>query len=420
MSVGNKSAGKTVTRLRNVVGPPVQGEGFWGRSAEIERFSALLKGGDNIALVAPRRVGKTSLMREVSRRLDRDYICLHLDLEASSTPAEFFGELARVSGEHLSGRDRLRGVFELLLQNIAELRSEAFTMKVQELFSTSWRQRGDRLFAGLSELDQPVVLFLDEMPIFLHRLLINEAREIDAAGISRAEEFLLWLRAVALRHDDRLRIVVAGSIGLDPILHRAGLSATMNAYRSFELSPWDEPTSLGFLRALAAEYGFSFESEADHHLVRKLGTCIPHHVQMFFGYVHEHLNKQRAIAAFPADIDRVYRERMLASRGHRHLMHYEERLGTVLEPAHLPLAIDLLTQASLDALTPEVARRLARDHTAAASDTRALTDILEILQHDGYLRLHDDGSYRFESLYLRDWWSTRHGATFTAPGDASS
>ena len=73
------------------------------------------------------------------------------------------------------------------------------------MFSTSWRLRGDRLFADLTALDQRVVLFLDELPIFLHRLLINEAREIDAAGISRAEEFLTWLRAVALRHAERLQ-----------------------------------------------------------------------------------------------------------------------------------------------------------------------------------------------------------------------
>ncbi len=417
MSVGNRSVGKSVPRLRNVVGPPVEGAGFWGRAAELERFVELLDGGDNIALVAPRRVGKTSLMREVSNRLDEGYLCLHLDLEASRTPADFFGELARVGWEHLSGRDKLRSVFDTLIQGLGELRSEAVTMRVQEMFTTSWKQRGDRLFAGLAELDQRVVLFLDEVPIFVHRLLINESREIDAAGIGRADEFLQWLRAVALRHGDRLRIVVAGSIGLDPILHRAGLSATMNAYRNFELHPWDTATSREFLRTLAPGYGFSFENDADARLVEKLGACVPHHVQMFFGHVYDHLKRQGARGAFPRDIDQVYKERMLGSRGHRDLMHYEERLGLVIEPARLPLAIDLLTQASLGGLTPEAARRLAREHIAATNDVRAVADILGILQHDGYLRAGDDGRFRFESFYVRDWWHARHGLTFTPPAE---
>ncbi len=189
----------------------------------------------------------------------------------------------------------------------------------------------------------------------------------------------------------------------------------MNAYRDFELHPWDEATSRSFLQALAASYDIVFETDADRHLVRKLGACIPHHVQMFFGHVREHLKKQGATAAFPEDIDQVYKERMLGSRGHRDLMHYEERLGLVIEPARLPLAIDLLTQASLGALSWDAARRLAGDHITAAHDTRAVTDILEILQHDGYLRRREDGSFEFESFYVRDWWSTRHGATFTPP-----
>ncbi len=411
MVVGNNDVGKTLPRLRSMVGSPVQGDRFWGRGDELEQFIESLDDGDNIALVAPRRVGKTSLMREASSRIETRYICLHLDLEASQTPADFFAELARVSWEHLKMRERLRGVFDVLLQGLQELRNEQVTLKIQELFATGWQARGDRLFAALVALDQPVVLFLDEVPIFIHRLLTNEAREIDPAGIRRAEEFLLWLRAVAQRHSKALRIVVAGSIGLDPILHRANLSATMNAYRSFELHPWDDATSRGCLHALATEYDLGFESDADGMMLRLLGAGIPHHVQMFFDHVRQHLKKQHQKIAFPADIERVYCERMLSSRGHRDLSHYEERLKLVIEPSRLALALDLLTQASLGKLTWTSAKQLARDHIAATSDASAVTDILEILQHDGYLRDHD-GGFCFESNFVRDWWKNRFAGTF--------
>lgn len=137
---------------------------------------------------------------------------------------------------------------------------------------------------------------------------------------------------------------------------------------------------------------------------------------MFFGHVRDHLKKQGAQGAFPRDIDQVYKERMLGSRGHRDLMHYEERLELVIEPERLPLAIDLLTQASLGELTTETARQLAREHVAATNDVRAVTDILGILQHDGYLRASESGVFHFESFYVRDWWNTRHAATFTPPG----
>jgi hypothetical protein len=35
---------------------------------------------------------------------------------------------------------------------------------------------------------------------------------------------------------------------------------------------------------------------------------------------------------------------------------------------------------------------------------------MEILQHDGYLRRQQNGSFVFESGLLRDWWQARFGS----------
>jgi len=64
------------SKLRNKVGPPVIKEDFFDREAEICRLTELIDEGNNVLLVAPRRVGKTSLVRETFHRLDgrgRDY-----------------------------------------------------------------------------------------------------------------------------------------------------------------------------------------------------------------------------------------------------------------------------------------------------------------------------------------------------------
>ena len=39
-------------------------------------------------------------------------------------------------------------------------------------------------------------------------------------------------------------------------------------------------------------------------------------------------------------------------------------------------------------------------------------DVLQVLEHDGYLERHGDG-YRFVSGLLEDWWRARHGGYFT-------
>jgi uncharacterized protein len=408
MNVGNEFVGDGGLRhLKTAVGKPVAGEQFFNRTHELADFIEILDEGDNISLIAPRRVGKSSLLREASRRIEDRYLCLHLDVEACRVPADFFAGLARVASEHGAAAGRLRGVFDQFVQGVDALRSEHLGLEIARVFSTGWQERGDRVFQRLSQLERPVVLFLDEVPIFIHRLLTDENRCLQPAGVQRADDFLSWLRAVTLRHSDKLRVVVTGSIGLGPVLQRVGLSATINAFRSMELRPWDEATTCECLRALARNYGLVFESEAEHKIFELLGAGIPHHVQMFFDHVRQHLKRQRVNAVFPGDVETVYEQRMLSSRGHPELSHYEERLKLVLDPQELPMAMDLLTEAALGSLDMATAERLAQEYEQVGD----LGNILGILVHDGYLQ-REGKVYVFESRLVRDWWRHRHEATY--------
>ena len=65
---------------------------FWNRKFEIASFIEYLSEGANILLVAQRRIGKTSLMKEVARRIAKDFICLDLDLQNSFKAEDFVVE----------------------------------------------------------------------------------------------------------------------------------------------------------------------------------------------------------------------------------------------------------------------------------------------------------------------------------------
>jgi len=76
--------------LINKYGPWVSGEQFFDREAELERLIRLLDEGNGILIVAPRRVGKTSLVREAFRRMEergRDDL-LFVDVQDCSSPQD--------------------------------------------------------------------------------------------------------------------------------------------------------------------------------------------------------------------------------------------------------------------------------------------------------------------------------------------
>lgn len=113
-----------------------------------------------------------------------------------------------------------------------------------------------------------------------------------------------------------------------------------------------------------------------------------------------------------ADVERVYGDRMLSSRGHAELSQLEERLRRVLGKRRMVLAIDLLTEASVaGALTPAACARISADQEESLRSPGVLADVLGILEHDGHLTRSGDDLV-FWSKLLEDWWRARFSAGY--------
>ena len=128
--------------------------------------------------------------------------------------------------------------------------------------------------------------------------------------------FLSWLRENSIRHQGKIRVVLSGSIGLEPILRQGRLSATLNNFEPFELKPWDEATACGCLEALAAGYELEFEPGVPSAMIEMLGCSIPNHVQMFFRYAYDRCRREHRTNISREDAETVYDADLLSVRGH--------------------------------------------------------------------------------------------------------
>lgn len=400
-------------KLKRSTGNWVVGDRFWDREIEQKLFEERIDDGAHLLLVAPRRIGKTSLLKESARRLHDRYLCLYVDLQKAQSAADAIVELSLAAHPHKPLWDKAKGIFQNVLRETVE------SVKIQELAITlrsgltsgDWQSKGDKLFEILASHDKPVVLFFDELPILINRLLKGSDYLITPERRLAADEFLSWLRSNGIRHQGVIRIVIAGSIGLEPVARQAGLSATLNNLTPFHLGPWNAEVASGCLRALANEYNVTIEEPAIHEMISLLGVCIPHHVQMFFDYVYQNSRLQNSSLVSRELVTEVYKRSMLGTRGHMELSHLEERLRMVLGPKVDLLALDLLTETAVaGSLEADVAIALAREHFNADWEPN-LREILSILEHDGYLENHS-GIYVFVSQLLKDWWQARFKFTY--------
>ena len=81
--------------MRFVYGVAVSDYNFIGREQETKRLLDNFRGGINVILMSPRRLGKTSLVKHVCNKLDEeDIITIYLDIFGCKSEYDFYNKLA--------------------------------------------------------------------------------------------------------------------------------------------------------------------------------------------------------------------------------------------------------------------------------------------------------------------------------------
>ncbi len=277
------------------------------------------------------------------------------------------------------------------------------------LNSGNWMEKGDALFSILAKSDRPVLLMIDEVPLMVNRMLKGDDFVITKERIAEVDRFMSWLRKNSIEHQGKVRIMLSGSIGFEPVLRQARLSSTINNYQPYDLRPWDAETAKGCLRALSLHYGVEFLGGAEETMIRKLGYCIPHHVQLFFSHVLDCCERRSNLCFSADEVDDLYEHEMLGIRGHAELTHYQERLELFFSKERVPLVLAILTETAIAGdLTVPVLRALQHEYAGKDADGEdTIKEVLRVLEHDGYLKKSGE-SYRYESNLLKDWWKKAH------------
>ncbi len=414
MTDNNKEGQGNDPKLMKSVGPWVDKDRFWNREAELNALTELLKEGANIMITAPRRIGKTSLIRQVENVFHEEYICLQLDLQKCRSAADVITELSVATRPHLQLWGKTKSIFGNIFTGVGKaidsLNINDLSIKIRDGLLDNWQNKGTQLIEAMAEADKPVVVFMDEFPLVVNRLLKGEDFIITPQRIKETDTFLSWVRSLTIEFKGKVSLVITGSIGLEPILRQGNLSHTVNTFTPFELEPWDADTAMGCLRALANNYDITYGRGALKKIVQLLGLCIPHHVQMFFSNIYDDCRRRKDNTCRASDVERVFKTRMLSTRGHAELSTYEERLTSVLGNQQITPALELLTEAAVnEPLTIKAANIICAEFYPGEKErNKTMREIIGILEHDGYLVTADKG-YVFASKLIKDWWRARFG-----------
>lgn len=144
-------------------------EYFCDRVKETQQIVELLKNGNNLALISPRRVGKTDLIRHCFQQseLKDNYYTFHIDIYATSSLRDFVNVFGKTILDEL--RPKGKAVWEGFLSVLRSLRSEitydinnfpTWSLGLGDIENPSITL--DEIFEYLNNADKPCVVAIDE------------------------------------------------------------------------------------------------------------------------------------------------------------------------------------------------------------------------------------------------------------------
>ena len=357
----------------------VSGDNFFDRERELQILETRVQDRNHVLLTGQRRMGKTSVVQELGRRLEaKDWIFLSTDVEGATCAEDAIASIAAAVHPVRPIASRFATTMRRWFSDkVEEVSAAEFRLKIRVgLNAGSWRHYGEQLLRDCVAQDKPVLLVIDELPIFLKRILHGDD------GARRVDEFLSWLRGVLQSiGDGSLVLIVSGSIGLEPLVKWLGIPDRINHLSPFRLGPWDRKTSVTCFEQLAESYGLQVEDGVANAVYDALGIGIPHHVQSFFARLRDHTIMQGRDRVTLEDVNTIYRTALLGPSGQGDLIHYETRLKEGVEEKSYSIVMEILAEAATQEVFTSGAQRCLERLYSAVVDAAAgrIMDALDIL-----------------------------------------
>jgi AAA+ ATPase superfamily predicted ATPase len=364
----------------------------------------------SIILTAERRMGKTTIIKQMVKEGRVNVFPIYRDLEKVVSPAEFVSNILTDISDYQAGTKWLEGLFGKFTKNFAGWQIGNI-IKIPETSTDRWKEILENAIEyvmkhplsvddwGDGKKGKQIIFFWDELPMMLDNFLKREN------GALVAMEVLDTLRALRQTYPE-LRMVYTGSIGLHHVISKlkdAGYNnAPTNDMYTYDLQPLEASDAIDLAEQLLEGENIATTDRS------AVATEISQQVDRIPFYIHHSILKLKNLRQqISPDLVKEQIDLVLCDPNPWDMNHYQERIKTYYRDGSNEIALAILDTLAASTIGLNLDR--IRDRNLAIQDLEMFRTVLKLLRQDGYLVMNVDKTYSFRYRLIQRYWQYQRG-----------
>ncbi|SEN93386.1 AAA-like domain-containing protein [Flavobacterium sp. CF108] len=379
-----------------VLGPVATGDYYYKREEIVNDIWAELDKGSFVLMAAPRRVGKTSVMKHLEKYPKENYRVIFKNVQSLKSEKEFYKTIYGLILSCLSKSSKLKNYFKKYIANksISEVDlTGSFKIDSKEI---DYLEEINVVISDIQKEGETVVLLIDELPEVLHNLNKNSKKE-EAIGILK--NLRSW------RQEERfskLKFVLAGSIGIHYVVNTIeGRSTDLNDLKKVSCHALDYDEANQYIDWATKDATVQYNQDLKKYLLAKIQYFIPYFLNIIFDEVDKKARKNNKIDITESDIDDAFN---VSIKNNDHFEDWKKRLSDYLPAEDYTYANKILTHI---AHKNKIPIQKIHDFAITYNKKDDFMDIIDELEKDGYI-VENKKSYSFISPFLKEFWKRKN------------
>ncbi|MCB2299473.1 ATP-binding protein [Clostridium tagluense] len=386
--------------MKIITGQAARGDNFFKRSILINKLWRKIDSESSIIISAPRRVGKTSLMRHIEDNPNDKYYVVYIITESVYSENKYYEEIVKaiLNCDSIKIKDKALNIFKDAIKNFAKSIDEIGidSVKFGKKVEFNYYEKFIEIMKSIDLEGHKLIIMIDEFAQTIQNIQEKE-------GTIYAVKLLQSNRALRQNSDinTKFQFIYTGSISLESIARRMGSSKSINDLDILKVTPLSLSEGKDFINILLKGLDFTMDDKTINHMLYEIKWLNPFYIQLAMDKIQDIYDEEKSPAIYNKSVD-IAIKRMIEENNKFSSWH--ERLS-VYKNNDYKFIIELLNIISIGE-TKKITYNEIHDLAVKYNLEQTYKELINTLVDDGYINNNDEDVkiYTFTSPILRMWW----------------